>query len=40
MIAPTKHAASLGQQTHASYINAYREMWDDDDQNDTEEVAP
>jgi hypothetical protein len=40
MIAPTKHAASLGQQTHASYINAYREMWDDDDKQRAEEMAP
>ncbi len=36
MTASTKHAASLGQQTHASYINAYREMWNGDDQSDIE----
>lgn len=27
-------------QATASYINAYREMWDGDDKHDTEEVAP
>ena len=30
---PTQHAT-------ARYINAYREMWDGEDKNDTEEVSP
>lgn len=30
----------LDPQATASYINAYRDMWDGDDQNDTAEVEP
>lgn len=35
-----RHYWTLDPQATASYINAFREMWDGDDQNDTEEVAP
>jgi len=31
-----RHYWQLNPQATASYINAYREMWDGDDQNDTE----
>lgn len=31
-----RHYWTLDQHATASYINAYREMWDGDDQNDTE----
>lgn len=33
-----RHYWTLDPQATASYINAYRELWDADDQNDTEEV--
>lgn len=35
-----RHYWQLDPQATASYINAYREMWDGDDESDTEEVAP
>ena len=35
-----RHYWTLDPQATASYINAYREMWDGDDKHDTEEVAP
>ena len=35
-----RHYWTLDPQATASYINAYREMWDGEDKNDTEEVAP
>ena len=34
-----RHYWTLDPQATASYINAYREMWDADDQTDTQEVA-
>jgi hypothetical protein len=34
-----RHYWQLNPQATASYINAYREMWDSDDKNETE-VAP
>ena len=33
-----RHYWTLDPQATASYINAYRELWDADDQNDTDEV--
>ena len=33
-----RHYWTLDQQATASYVLAYREMWDADDKNDTEEV--
>ncbi len=35
-----RHYWTLDPQATASYINAYREMWDGEEKNDTEEVAP
>jgi len=35
-----RHYWTLDPQATASYVNAYREMWDGDEQNDTEGVAP
>ncbi|MBB4846137.1 hypothetical protein HNP55_004691 [Paucibacter oligotrophus] len=35
-----RHYWTLDPQTTASYVQAYREMWDADDKNSTEEVAP
>lgn len=35
-----RHYRTLDPQATASYIHAYREMWDADDQNDADEVAP
>jgi hypothetical protein len=33
-----RHYWAIDPQATASYVHAYREMWDGDDQNDTEEV--
>jgi hypothetical protein len=33
-----RHYWTLDPQATAGYVNAYREMWDDDDQNDAAEV--
>lgn len=33
-----RHYWTLDQQATASYVHAYRELWDADDKNDTEEV--
>ncbi len=33
-----RHYWTLDQQAAASYVHAYRELWDADDKNDTEEV--
>jgi hypothetical protein len=33
-----RHYWQLDPQATTSYVHAYREMWDGDDQNDTEEV--
>lgn len=33
-----RHYWTLDPQATASYVNAYREMWDADDQSDTDEV--
>jgi hypothetical protein len=35
-----RHYWALDPQATASYVQAYREMWDDEDQNDTNEVEP
>lgn len=35
-----RHYWQLNPQATASYINAYREMWDGGNQNNTEEVQP
>lgn len=35
-----RHYWQLDPQATASYINAYREMWDGEDKNDTAEMAP
>jgi hypothetical protein len=35
-----RHYWQLDPQATASYINAYRDMWDGDDKNDTAEVEP
>lgn len=35
-----RHYDALDPQATAGYIHAYREMWDDEDQNDADEVAP
>lgn len=35
-----RHYWPLDPQATASYINAYREMWDCDDKSETEEVEP
>ncbi|WP_045477028.1 hypothetical protein [Serpentinimonas barnesii] len=35
-----RHYWTLDPQATASYVHAYREMWDTDDQSDTDEVAP
>lgn len=35
-----RHYWTLDPQATASYINAYREMWDADDHTATQEVAP
>ncbi len=35
-----RHYGTLDLQATAGYVHAYREMWDDDDQNDAEEVMP
>lgn len=35
-----RHYWQLDPQATASYINAYREMWDGEDKNDTAEVTP
>jgi hypothetical protein len=35
-----RHYWPLDPQATASYVNAYREMWEADDQNDTDEVTP
>ncbi|WP_457323862.1 hypothetical protein [Roseateles sp. P5_E11] len=35
-----RHYWTLHPQATAGYIHAYREMWDADDQNDADEVAP
>jgi hypothetical protein len=35
-----RHYWTLNPQATASYINAYREMWDGEEQNDAEEVVP
>jgi hypothetical protein len=35
-----RHYWTLDPQVTASYINAYREMWDADDHTETKEVAP
>ena len=36
----SRHYWQLDPQATAGYINAYRDMWDGDDQNDTAEVEP
>lgn len=35
-----RHYWTLDPQATASYINTYRELWDADDQNDTDELPP
>ena len=35
-----RHYWTLDPQATASYVNAYREMWDGEDKNDTAEVEP
>lgn len=35
-----RHYWPLDRQATASYVNTYREMWDGEDQNGTEGVAP
>ncbi len=35
-----RHYWELDPHATASYINAYREMWDDDEKHDTAEVTP
>ena len=35
-----RHYWALDQQATADYVNAYREMWDDDAQGDSDEVTP
>lgn len=35
-----RHYDTLDPQATTGFINAYREMWDDDEQSDSEEVRP
>jgi hypothetical protein len=35
-----RHYDTLDPQATASHIHAYREMWDDETQDDSDEVAP
>lgn len=35
-----RHSWALDPQATADYVHAYREMWDNDGQSDTDEVAP
>lgn len=35
-----RHYWTLDPQATAGYVNAYREMWDDKGENDTNEVNP
>lgn len=35
-----RHYWTLDPQATADYVHAYREMWDDEAENDTEEVQP
>ena len=35
-----RHYWTLDQQATADYVQAYREMWDEETQGDSEEVAP
>lgn len=35
-----RHYWTLDPQATAGYVNAYREMWDDDAQDDSDEVTP
>lgn len=35
-----RHYDALDPQATAGYVHAYREMWDDEEQGDTGEVAP
>lgn len=35
-----RHYWTLDPQATASYVNAYREMWDGDDLNDTDKMKP
>ena len=37
---PCRHYGTLDPQATADYVHAYREMWDDDVQNDTDEAQP